>query len=121
MERRAAAWPTGGDEPALRLEGRRPIQSAISQSATHEHVSPESDETDPEPEPGDIFPEEIRAQLRTAAKSLVELAGGDVGRAEQAMFQSALELTRDATVLQYAPLLASRRARRRLREAQDQG
>ena len=83
-------------------------------------MSPEPDEKDPPPEPGYAFPEEIRAQLRAAAESLAELVGGDLDRAEQAMFESALELTRDATVLQYAPVLASRRARQRLREARDQ-
>ena len=83
-------------------------------------VSPKSDEQEPAPDPGHALPEEVQAQLRAAAESLAELVGGDVDRAEQALFESALELTRDATVLKYAPLLASRRARQRLLEGRDQ-
>jgi len=119
-KRRVVARQTDGDEAAQLWTSRRPVQARTPESAIHEGMPPEPDETGPEPEPGDIFPEDVRAQLRAAAVSLAELVGGDVGRAEQAMFDSALELTRNATVLQYAPLLASRRARRQLRDAQDQ-
>lgn len=67
---------------------------------------------------GDL-PEDVRAQLRSAAESLAAQVGGDPDVARRALFESALQLTRDATVLQYAPLLAARRARQRLRgEAQ---
>ena len=69
-------------------------------------VASQSDGQEPAPEPGHALPEDVRAQLRAAAQSLAELVGGDVDRAEQALFESALELTRDATVLKYAPLLA---------------
>lgn len=80
----------------------------------------------PEPDAAgpDIFgdlPEDVGAQLRSAAESLAEQMGGDPDVARQAMFESALQLTRNATVLQYAPVLAARRARQRLREAQDGG
>lgn len=65
------------------------------------------------------FRRKCRPNCGFAAQSLAELVGGDLRRAEQAMFESALELTRDATVLRYAPLLARRRARQRLREGRD--
>lgn len=64
---------------------------------------------------GDL-PDDVRAQLRPAAESLREQFGGDVDLAEQAILASALELTRGATVFQYASVLAARRARERLRE-----
>jgi hypothetical protein len=69
---------------------------------------------------GDL-PDDVRAQLQSAAESLAEELGGDRDAAREAMFESALQLTRDATVLQYAPLLAARRARQRLREARHDG
>lgn len=77
---------------------------------------------DPPAEPPDALgdlPEDVRAQLHSAAESLADQMGGDRDAAREAMFESALQLTRDATVLQYAPVLASRRARQRLREARD--
>ena len=64
---------------------------------------------------GPALPDDLRAQLRAAAESLAALCGGDVDRAEQVMLESARDIIRDATVLQYAPVLASRRARQRLR------
>jgi len=64
----------------------------------------------------DELPAGIRAQLRPVAESMAQLFGGDVDLAEEAVLQSALELTRGATVFQYAPVLGARRARRRRQE-----
>jgi hypothetical protein len=67
----------------------------------------------PRADTDDQLPAEVRAQLRPVAESMAQLFGGDVDLAEEAVMQSALELTRDATVFKYAPVLAARRARRR--------
>lgn len=74
-----------------------------------------ADDAGPE---GDL-PEDVRAQLRPAAESLSEQFGGDVELAEKAILASVLELTKDATVFQYASVLAARRARQRLRDTQN--
>ena len=63
----------------------------------------------------DELPEALLEPLRSAAQSLADQLGGDAAAAERAVFESARELTRGATVLQFAPLLAARRARTRLR------
>lgn len=68
------------------------------------------------PTKADQLPPEIRAQLRPVAESMAQLFGGDVDVAEEAVLESAVELTRNATVFQYAPVLAARRARRRRQE-----
>ena len=65
------------------------------------------------------LPDEVRAQLRPAAESLRETFGGDVDLAERAILASVLELTKDATVFQYASVLAARRARQQLRDKQN--
>ena len=67
------------------------------------------------------LPDDVRAQLRPAAEALREQFGGDVELAEQAILASVLELTKDATVFQYASVLAARRARQRLRDTQNPG
>ncbi|HYH51439.1 MAG TPA: hypothetical protein VEG38_17970 [Acidimicrobiia bacterium] len=61
------------------------------------------------------LPDELLAQLRSAAQTLAQHLEVDVDRAERVVLDSAVELTRDATVVQYAAVLASRRARQRLR------
>jgi hypothetical protein len=78
---------------------------------------PERNADDAGPE-GDL-PDDVRAQLRPAAESLKEHFGGDVELAEQAILASVIELTQDATVFQYASVLAARRARQRLRDTQN--
>jgi hypothetical protein len=50
---------------------------------------------------------------------LKEHFGGDVELAEQAILASVIELTQDATVFQYASVLAARRARQRRRDTQN--
>lgn len=65
------------------------------------------------------LPDDVMMQLRSAAGSLAQHLNVDVGKAERVIFDLAADLTRDATVVQYAAVLASRRARHRLREAND--
>lgn len=103
----------GGDRVRYRLVA--PARG-LAGSTTNAAMPP--DETGDAAEPGPPFPDEVRAQLRAAAESLAEFCGGDVDRAEQVILDSAYELARDATVLNFAPVLASRRARQRLREGQ---
>jgi len=112
---------TGGSELE---EPPRSAPAPLSSSAYARyplHVPPEPDEEPPASDPGQTLPEEVQAQLRAAAVAIAEWCGGDVERAEREVLHSALELTKDATVLQYTSVLASRRARRRLRESEGDG